>query len=675
MNGRTIRGLWCAALLAIAAACPPAAAVTPSAEEFGRARAWFESYLSARAVSFPWSFNYDGRSSADWVRRWKFQRTSCPLDTNRTEHTLRATDPETGLELRCVAVLYRDFPTIEWTLYFKNAGPADTPILSDIQALDTSFMRRAGSEFVLHHNVGSPCQPNDYQPLETPLGPNAGKRISAAGGRPTNSDWSYFNLEWAGQGVIVVVGWPGQWAAEFQRDGKDRLRVRAGQEMTRLKLHPGEEIRTPLIVLQFWKGDRIRAQNLCRRWMLAHNTPRPAGKQVSTHFASTSGSLTDAVREIALIDGWVREGIKLDYWIMDAGWYQHPGRWFYTGTWEVDRKRFPRGLREVNDRAHAHGMKTVVWFEPERVTPRSWLYQNHPEWLLGCANESGQTPQLGKIANCLLNLGNPDARRWATDHISKMLTDDGIDVYRQDFNIDPLAYWRANDAPDRRGITENAYVTGYLAFWDELLRRHPNLWIDTCASGGRRNDLETLRRSVPLLRSDFFTTAVGQQCHTYGLSSWLPIYGSGTGPANDYMVRSSFCPMFRIGMGVWKPGTDHSQLRRMVAQFRRIEPYLTGDFYPLTGYSLKETDWMAWQFDRPEAGGGVVQAFRRAANPEDTFRLRLCSLDSRAKYHVTDLDIETPQLMTGVELMKTGLEVRMTNRPAAAVIIYEKQRK
>lgn len=26
--------------------------------------------------------------------------------------------------------------------------------------------------------------------------------------------------------------------------------------------------------------------------------------------------------------------------------------------------------------------------------------------------------------------------------------------------------------------------------------------IDSCASGGRRNDLETLRRAVPLLRSD-----------------------------------------------------------------------------------------------------------------------------------------------------------------------------
>ena len=69
--------------------------------------------------------------------------------------------------------------------------------------------------------------------------------------------------------------------------------------------------------------------------------------------------------------------------------------------------------------------------------------------------------------------------------------------------MDPLSFWRDNDAEDRQGITEIRHVEGYLAYWDELRRRHPEMLIDTCASGGRRNDLETLRRAVPLLRSDF----------------------------------------------------------------------------------------------------------------------------------------------------------------------------
>ena len=57
--------------------------------------------------------------------------------------------------------------------------------------------------------------------------------------------------------------------------------------------------------------------------------------------------------------------------------------------------------------------------------------------------------------------------------------------------------------------------------------------IDSLRSGGRRNDLETLRRAVPLLRSDYQSFqgdpgyAAGNQCHTYGLASWLPYFGAG----------------------------------------------------------------------------------------------------------------------------------------------------
>ena len=72
------------------------------------------------------------------------------------------------------------------------------------------------------------------------------------------------------EGVIVAVGWPGQWAAEFVRDDDKGIRIRAGQELTHFKLLPGEEVRSPLVVLHFWQGrDWIEAQNLWRRWMMA----------------------------------------------------------------------------------------------------------------------------------------------------------------------------------------------------------------------------------------------------------------------------------------------------------------------------------------------------------------------------------------------------------------------
>jgi len=142
---------------------------------------------------------------------------------------------------------------------FQNTGSTETPLLSEILALDTEFQLSAKGDFILHHFTGSPCRADDFEPFATPLRAGTSKKISAAGGRPSNSDLPYFNLEWQGQGLIVVVGWPGQWAAQFARDKGNGLRLTAGQELTRLRLLPGEEIRTPLMVLQFWRGDWIRA--------------------------------------------------------------------------------------------------------------------------------------------------------------------------------------------------------------------------------------------------------------------------------------------------------------------------------------------------------------------------------------------------------------------------------
>jgi len=601
--------------------------------------------------------------------KWDVRRDRRQLDDQRTEHTLTYTDPKTGLVARAVAIEYHDFPTVEWTLYFGNTGTVDTPLLTDIRAIDTRFRRGKDGEFTLHHNTGSPAGPNDYQPHATPLRPKATQRIATSGGRSTNSDMPYFNVAWPGQGVIVVLGWPGQWAAEFSRDDGTGLRVSGGQELTRLKLHPGEEVRTPLAVMQFWKGDVVRSQNIWRRWMLAHNLPRPGGKPMPPGLMMcTSDSYprmrSNAADEMKYVDAYLNAGVKLDYWWIDAGWYPcEPEGWPRVGTWEPDPSRYPKGLKEMADYVHAKGMKLVVWFEPERVHAGTWLTEHHPEWVLG-----------GKQGG-LLNLGHAKARTWLTDHVDRMLTEQGIDLYRQDFNMDPVGHWRSHDPPDRQGITEIRHVEGYLAHWDELRRRHPDMPIDTCASGGRRNDLETLRRAVPLLRSDYRFEPVGAQGHTFGMAQWIPYFGTGVPDTNDYVVRSHWCPWLGIGRDrPQRKGLDWTQYHRMIGQWRRVCDYMLGDYYPLTSYSLEKTVWMAWQFDRPDLGGGMVQAFRRAESPYESARFLLGGLEPDARYTLTNLDTGHTEQLAGGQLMQEGLSITIPQRPSAPVVLYQKVR-
>ena len=631
-------------------------------------------------TELPFSFSLGAKSSTELLPAWEVRRESRALDAQRSERVVTWTDPKTHLQVRLIAVAYADFPTVEWTLYFKNTGSEDTPIIANIQALDTKLIRGGQGEFLLHHNVGSPADGNDYGPLETLLGPGQNTRLGGAGGRPTNKDWSYVNLAWGEQGLILAVGWPGQWAAEFARDQERSLTIRAGQELTHFKLLAGEEVRSPLIALQFWQGDWIRAQNVWRRWMAAHSMPKPGGKLPPAQLeASSSRQLGEMINanetnQMEFLDRYRAEGIQLDYWWMDAGWYVNYGSgWPRVGTWEVDTNRFPHGLRAVSDYAHRQGIKTLVWFEPERVTAGTWLSQNHPEWILGGTNGG------------LLNLGDDEARRWLTDHVDRLLTEQGIDLYRQDFNMDPLDFWRNQDAPDRQGITEIKHVTGYLAYWDELRRRHPNLLIDSCASGGRRNDLETMRRAVPLWRSDYAYEAIGHQCMTYGLSLWLPFHGTGTvatqnapyygggrTPVEPYAFWSNAGQSaLGLGIDVRIKDLDYARLRGLVADWHQVSPDYYGDFYPLTPWNRQSDTWLAWQFDRPESGEGVVQAFRRDTSLYEAARFKLHGVEPGARYRITRMGAAArAQMESGAALMNPGLLVNITEQPGVAVLRY-----
>lgn len=683
----------------------------------------------------PFSFIYGGKSSVDLLKTWKVERTSKVLDDRRTEHTVTRADVSTGLTVCSVAVEYHDFPTVEWTLYFKNTGTSDTPIIENIHALDIQIAHEdlagdsntqdAKEKALLHYNIGSPTTAQDYRPLIKELISNSEEYIATSGGRACNKHMPFFNLEWSGCGLVMAIGWPGQWAAKFSRNNANQIRISAGQELTHFKLHPGEEVRSPLIALQFYHGDWIRAQNIWRRWIIAHNMPRPGGElpkpqlAASMWWCSVPWGITNALAAKVFIDVYEARGFPIDAWWIDAGWYEcnHPeienesgedkcpngsGRimtggetagagiaapgtgmapgdpsWPNTGTWRADPHRYPKGIREVTDYAHEKGLKTIVWFEPMRVKLGTWLAEQHPEWLLEPLPNPGDQMYDEKNER-LLNLANPDALQWVTDYIGDYLKREAIDVYREDFNIDPLNFWRANEADDRQGILEIEYVTNSLAYWDGLLDRNPGLLIDNVASGSKRQDLEFMRRGVTFWRSDYIGDVTmeesridANQCITYGISLWIPYYGSGGTGIDPYVLRSQMSPSYVIDIDPRRKDIDCELFRRHIAQFKQVSKYFFGDYYPLTGYSLENDVWIAWQFDCPEIGEGMIQAFRRENNSSEGNRFKLRGLQSEESYTVTNLDTDEVQHVIGRIMMEDGLSLKIPNTPAAVIITYK----
>jgi len=195
-----------------------------------------------------------------------------------------------------------------------------------------------------------------------------------------------------------------------------------------------------------------------------------------------------------------------------------------------------------------------------------------------------------------------------------------------------------------------------------------------------------MRRAVPLWRSDYAYETTGHQCMTHGISLWLPYhgtgtvaarnasyYGSGKTPVEPYAFWSNVSPSLGFGIDMRVMDLDYPALRRLVGQWRQVITNYFGDFYPLTPWTRDNTVWMAWQFDRPEAGAGLVQVFRRENSHYEAARFKLCGLEAGARYRVVDLDQpDAARDISGAELMDPGLTVTLRAQPAAAVITYSK---
>jgi alpha-galactosidase len=623
------------------------------------------------APTIPFSFRYGDAGSGTFLKDWP--RTVVTNETpSRNIQEVSWTDPKTKLRVGATVTTFKRYPAVEWLLEFENLGTNDTPRLSDVQALDvqlrTGYFRK---QVILHQLNGDVCGERSFLPMETEVEPGKSLALAPEGGRSSNGAFPFFNVQYGNQGLLTAIGWSGQWRASLERSNTGPTALRAGLEKLSLVLHPGEKIRTPRMLLLPWSGDRLVAHNRFRRLMLFEYAPRLNGRPLALPIA-----LQCFDRYISKLPDWGTEAVQVraaraayntgcDAHWLDAAWFEG-GFPNGVGNWFCPTQRFPNGLKPVSDACHQLGLKFIVWFEPERVAAGTQIAREHPGFVYG--GEKGG----------LFKLGDPAARRWLADLLSRRISEFGIDMYRNDFNIDPLSFWRQADAPDRQGINEIRYVEGHYALWDELLASHPGLSIDNCASGGRRIDLETCHRSVPLWHSDTGCSpghADWNQTQISGLSLYVPLLGACAWTPETYEVRSSATAGLICQFPVFDEKYSVEAAREALAEVKENQKYWYGDFYPLTQCTLGPGAFIAWQLHRSDLNAGMAAAFRHKECPYPVLQAALHGLAPQTTYLVDLFEEGYPsqqRTLTGRQLM-TNFEFRMSKRGTSLLVRYRPQ--
>lgn len=284
------------------------------------------------------TFIYNGSTSAALLPSWK-------QSGNATYTTWRSPD---GFWVRRNVTDFAPAHAARiWVLDFgfdAGSSPAGTAaaILELPLVADLSWPDNSATGPTLHYADGSNQSVADFQPHSlTPLPSAAAPKVFVPrGGRSSDGTMPYWNLQ-SGDKLamswMLAVGWTGTWRASFSHTcrevggGDCSTAFSAGMNTTRIRLRPGETIRTPAVAQLAYAATmpdgRLRGHNLWRRFMLSELSPRPEGAKLSElmpRALSSAAMNWNAFNTSNQID-YARSmhaafGDSVDTFWMDAGW-------------------------------------------------------------------------------------------------------------------------------------------------------------------------------------------------------------------------------------------------------------------------------------------------------------------------------------------------------------------
>ncbi|HET8958149.1 MAG TPA: alpha-galactosidase [Microcella sp.] len=433
----------------------------------------------------------------------QLRRASASASRFATRFATRAVVRDTATSIRLVVDAHDDdgaFATVEWMLALSDEGIVTIQLTAAAHAQPVEVSRLAatvpvparGSELLDFTGLWA----YERRPQRTAVRDGLMLREQRQG-RPGHDSpfltiagtpgfgfrhgevWALHHA-WSGDSVTGL---------ESLATGDRRLLAAELFEPGELVLAAGESYTAPETVIAYsasgLDGLSDRFHPYVRRLIPPAERPLVLNTWEAVYFEQSLERLTPLVEAAAKVG--------VERFVLDDGWFT--GRTDdkrALGDWTVDKTRWPQGLHPLIAEVTARGMEFGLWVEPEMVSPDSELARDHPDWVLAGTAADGSGASV------------PPTWRWqhtldltaegAADHVfaalDALLTEYPIRFLKWDHN-------RALHAGSAAKQTRALY-----ALLDRLRAAHPDVAIESCASGGARIDLGIARRVHRFWTSD-----------------------------------------------------------------------------------------------------------------------------------------------------------------------------
>jgi alpha-galactosidase len=522
----------------------------------------------------------------------------------------------------------------------------------------------------------------EMQQVQNKLGRGA-IEMRSTGGKPgfDPGNWLLFDGDDRGGVIGCHLAWPGDHYAHVVQDSDGRaiLIMAAAAESDHAVLAPGQDYSSASAVVAYAHDqDRLgqKFHNHVRKAVLPRRSEWGPRKVHLNTWEALGFDLSEAAL-IALADQAAMLGVER--FVLDDGWFK--GRRSDRaglGDWIVDPEILPNGLTALIDHVKAQGMDFGLWIEPEMVSEDSDLYRRHSDWCL----HSGEARPTQRH-QLVLDLARVEVRDHLAAAIDRLLESHDIAYLKWDHNRSLF--------PPGTGQT-----LGYLQLLAEISRRHPQVEIENCASGGGRIDFNSLSFAHRVWPSDN-NDPIERLRINRGWTRFLPleVLGNHVGPSPNPITGRRTAMDFRAKVALFghmgveaNPGEMEPNERAVLADHIELYKQWRG---VLHGGTL-------WQLKHDHAGFHgqiVVQGDRAIAfAAQTTFAadfniapVRMKGLEPDARYRVM-LPRPWPEparryladpalwhgslVLSGTALMERGLALPLIHPETAWIILLEK---
>lgn len=494
--------------------------------------------------------------------------------------TLKITQKDRFYPLQVVSYIrvLEEFDILEKWLEVTNTAKKGNIKIENLQSASIVL---PADQYVLTHLAGGP--ESEFQFQETLL--TAGLKTIQ-----NKTFKSVFNAPWfmvrpksadkeTGYVWFGSLHYSGNWQLNFDQTFNSTLQILGGINYwdTSWDLKPGLTFQTPKFSVGFTKnGAEGAAQSMSgyiRKTVLPvvhRNDLRPIlyNSWFSTFYA------VEENQQLALARTAKELGAEI--FVIDDGWFK--GRTTSDaglGDWEVDKIKFPNGLGSLIKKVNDMGLDFGIWVEPENVVRKSDVYQAHPDWTLNFPNRKGTNYRL------FLNLGKEEVYQYLLKSLSKLLQENNIKFIKWDQNT----YLSEPGWPDAsEGMQREVrirFIANLYRLIDELKAKFPNVWFESCASGGGRVDLGMLSRMDQAWVSDNVDPLDRIFMH-YGYLSGLPantmvswvMQREKHQPASlDFLFDVSMAGVLGVGSDIRKwTEAEKAIAKKKIAEYKIIRP-------------------------------------------------------------------------------------------------------